>query len=195
MLSYLEKHWGFLYGFMKILNILETTKNIINSPYFSKTMVNTVGIFSLLLAPIFIPFQALAESNVLDDDYKNRSAYFAMGEKLVYTKLETQEILKLIPTIISTGTSTVTAYSSTIGQTDSSPFTTANGTHVKDGIIAANFLPFGTKVQFPELFGNKVFTVEDRMNARYYKKFDIWFAEHNQAKQFGAKYLTYHVVE
>lgn len=83
----------------------------------------------------------------------------------------------------------MTAYSSTPGQTDSTPFITANGSHVKDGIVAANFLPFGTKVRIPEVFGDKVFSVEDRMNARYYYKIDVWMPTYEEAKNFGIKYV------
>lgn len=80
---------------------------------------------------------------------------------------------------------TVTAYSSTPEQTDSSPFITANGQTVKDGIVACNFLPFGTKVRFPELYGNKIFSVEDRMAAKNSHKVDIWFPSTWQAQSFG----------
>ena len=83
----------------------------------------------------------------------------------------------------------MTAYSSTPDQTDSTPFITANGSHVRDGIVAANFLPFGTKVRIPEVFGDKVFSVEDRMNARYYYKMDVWMPTYEEAKNFGLKYV------
>jgi 3D (Asp-Asp-Asp) domain-containing protein len=79
----------------------------------------------------------------------------------------------------------VTAYSSTVDQTDSTPFITASGTHVHDGTIAANFLKFGTKVKFPSLYGDKIFTVEDRMKSDY--KVDIWFPTRQEAKNFGVK--------
>lgn len=79
----------------------------------------------------------------------------------------------------------VTAYSSTSDQTDSTPFITASGTRVKDGIIAANFLPFGTKVLIPELFGDKVFTVEDRMHRRKTNNVDIWMSNRGKAIKFG----------
>ncbi|MCK5475362.1 MAG: 3D domain-containing protein [Candidatus Pacebacteria bacterium] len=79
----------------------------------------------------------------------------------------------------------VTAYSSTVDQCDSTPFITANGTHVHDGTIAANFLEFGTKVRFPSLYGDKVFIVEDRMKSDY--KVDIWFPTRQEAINFGAK--------
>ena len=82
---------------------------------------------------------------------------------------------------------TITAYSSTFDQTDDSPFVTASNTKVRDGIVAANFLPFGTKIKIPELFGDKIFIVEDRMNRRYQDRIDIWFATRAEAKRFGKR--------
>jgi 3D (Asp-Asp-Asp) domain-containing protein len=85
----------------------------------------------------------------------------------------------------------VTAYSSTPWQTDDTPEITASGKRVKDGIVANNMLPFGTKIRMPELYGNQVFTVEDRMNqvkGNYHV--DIWFPSYSEAKNFGAK-MTY----
>lgn len=89
---------------------------------------------------------------------------------------------------------TVTAYSSEPEQTDSTPFITAFGTQVRDGIVATNFLPKGTVVRFPEVFGDKEFVVEDRMNARYYYRMDIWMADTQDAIQFGAKYLKVEIL-
>lgn len=80
---------------------------------------------------------------------------------------------------------TATAYSSTVDQTDSTPFITANGSHVHDGTLAANFLPFGTKVRFPSLYKNKIFIVEDRMKSSH--KVDLWFSTREEAKFFGVK--------
>ncbi len=81
----------------------------------------------------------------------------------------------------------LTAYSSTPDQTDGTPFITASNTRVRDGIVAANFLDFGTKVKIPSLFGDKVFTVEDRMAKKHNDKIDIWFPEKYLAKNFGVK--------
>ncbi|MFH1181255.1 MAG: 3D domain-containing protein [bacterium] len=90
----------------------------------------------------------------------------------------------------------ITAYSSTPWQTDEDPFITAAGTGVRDGIIANNALPFGTKVRIPDLYGDKIFVVEDRMS---WKKgndhFDIWFAEYRQALNFGAQRTYIEVLE
>lgn len=85
----------------------------------------------------------------------------------------------------------ITAYSSTVCQTDDTPFITASGEWVRDGIVANNMLPFGTRITIPELYGDKTFIVEDRMAQRkgnYHV--DIWFPEYQQAKNFGSK-LTY----
>lgn len=82
----------------------------------------------------------------------------------------------------------VTGYSSTEDQTDSDPFVTAAGTWVREGIVANNFFPLGTKIKFPELFGDQIFVVEDRMSGEkgdYH--FDIWFPDYWQALNFGVK--------
>ena len=89
-----------------------------------------------------------------------------------------------------------TAYSSDVAQTDSTPCIPASGYdlcehYAKYGegdTIAANFLPLGTRVRFPELYGDKIFIVRDRMNARYgYGRIDIWMPEYLEAKNFGVK--------
>ena len=82
-------------------------------------------------------------------------------------------------------TAKVTAYSSTEDQTDDSPFITASGAHVADGIVAANFLPLHTHIKIPELFGEKVFVVEDRMAKRFQDRVEIWMPDRDSAWKFG----------
>ena len=90
----------------------------------------------------------------------------------------------------------VTAYSSCPLQTDDSPNITAAGTHVKDGIIANNYYSFGTKIRIPQIFGDKVFIVEDRMHWRKSNShFDIWFPEYWQAKNFGIQDTYIEILE
>lgn len=79
----------------------------------------------------------------------------------------------------------VTAYSSTPEETDDTPFITASGSYVRDGIVATNLLPFGTKVKIPEHFGDKVFIVEDRMHSRKTENLDIWMPTKYDALRFG----------
>ena len=90
----------------------------------------------------------------------------------------------------------ITAYSSPEDQTDSTPFITASQTHVEDGIVANNLFPFGTKVKIPELYGDKIFVVEDRM---HYRKgdyhLDIWFSTTEEATNFGVKKAYIEVIE
>lgn len=92
-----------------------------------------------------------------------------------------------------------TAYSPRPQETDSTPFITAAGTRVRDGIIAANFLPLGTLVKIPELFGDKIFTVADRMNRRYTHAYphriDVFFYDTKKALRFGKQSLMLEVVD
>lgn len=81
-----------------------------------------------------------------------------------------------------------TGYNSEEKQTDASPFITANGEHVYYGGVAANFLPFGTKIKIPDYYGDQVFRVNDRMNKRYDKRVDIWFAEKPTALKWGVRH-------
>ena len=80
---------------------------------------------------------------------------------------------------------TLTAYASVPNETDSQPFITASGDTVADGIVAANFLPFGTKIQIPSIFGSKIFTVEDRTNKKFSGRVDIWMPSVEKAITFG----------
>ncbi len=93
----------------------------------------------------------------------------------------------------------MTAYNSEIGQTDSTPCITANGFNVcEHGIedtVATNYLPFGTKIRIPELFGDRVFVVRDRMNQRYNKKIDIWMLSKQEAIKFGHKYAKVEILK
>jgi 3D (Asp-Asp-Asp) domain-containing protein len=82
----------------------------------------------------------------------------------------------------------VTAYSSSIWETQGDPFITASGERVRDGIVANNLLSFGTKIRLPDIFGDKIFEVTDRMNSRKSSyHVDIWFPSRESALEFGAK--------
>lgn len=101
-------------------------------------------------------------------------------------------------TVSWTGWYTATAYNSEPGQTDNTPCITANGydlcSHGVEDTVAANFLRFGTKIRIPEYFGERVFTVRDRMHERYQDRVDIWMIEKEDAKQFGIKAVKIEVL-
>jgi 3D (Asp-Asp-Asp) domain-containing protein len=93
--------------------------------------------------------------------------------------------------VVSTSTHVMTAYNSEPGQTDNSPCITATGfnvcEHGEEDTIAANFLKFGTKVRIPELFGDRIFVVRDRMNKRHADRVDVWMKDRSDALKFGIK--------
>lgn len=89
----------------------------------------------------------------------------------------------------------VSAYNSLPNQTDGSPFHTAIGSMTRDGVVATNHLPIGTRIRFPDMYGDKEFRVEDRMNPRYDKVVDIWMEDYNEARKFGRRNLKVEVVE
>lgn len=100
-----------------------------------------------------------------------------------------QSMTIIAPSVITaTKTVWVTAYTSDPGETSDHPLITASGGMVHDGVVAANFLPFGTQIQIPALFGNKIFTVEDRTNSKFSGRVDIWMHTHNQAVNFGIQH-------
>lgn len=93
------------------------------------------------------------------------------------------------PKVVKTIIMVATAYSSTPDQTDDTPEITASNKKVRDGFVANNGLKFGTKVRIPELFGDKVFVVEDRMHKRKgVRQIDIWQPSYTSAKNFGVKW-------
>ena len=93
----------------------------------------------------------------------------------------------------------VTAYNSLPGQTDSTPCITANGFNLckndTENVIAANFLKFGTKVRFPDYDPNTIYTVQDRMNARYNYRADIWMKNYADAREFGIRQLKMEIYQ
>lgn len=100
------------------------------------------------------------------------------------------------PKVTATVKVVITAYSSTVQETDNDPFITAAGTEVREGIVANNLLPFGTKIRIPELYGDKIFVVEDRMNSKKgYYHIDIWFPSYWEAKNFGAQTTYVEILE
>ncbi len=102
-------------------------------------------------------------------------------------------------TVVRTSTHTMTAYNSEVGQTDDSPCITANGFNVcKHGIedtVAANFLPMGTKIKIPELFGDRIFVVRDRMNKKHPNRVDVWMKDRPSAMKFGVKVAKIQVLK
>jgi 3D (Asp-Asp-Asp) domain-containing protein len=100
--------------------------------------------------------------------------------------------------VVRTKRVTITAYNAVPEQTDSTPCITADGTDICKNknikVVAANWLPFGTKVRIPEYFGDTVFEVRDRMNPRYSERLDVLMESIPEAKQFGRRHLTVEIL-
>lgn len=122
-----------------------------------------------------------------------------VAEIIADEKLDISTSTVKIDKVIKESTHTMTAYNSEIGQTDDSPCTTANGFNVcKHGVedtIAANFLPMGTKVKIPDLYGDRIFIVRDRMNKKHPQRVDIWMKNHSDAMKFGVKVAKIQIIE
>ena len=142
------------------------------------------------------------ENSLVEINQKNANKEGTSQENPQFLLLNSNSLLALSnplspePKVVKKINVLATAYSSTPWETYGDPFITASGTYVKDGIVANNQWPFGTKIRFPELYGDKIFVIEDRMHWRkgsYH--FDIWFPSHRQAKNFGAKRTYIEVLE
>ncbi len=148
-----------------------------------------IAIITIAISSVYaLSLKVLAEDDTIFDQVKNLQV-IERGILLPIASLPSPQVSKTIKVM-------VTAYSSTVEQTDDTPFITASNKTVREGIIANNLLPFGTKVRIPELFGDKIFEVDDRMNSRkgdYHV--DIWFASKEQAVDFGAKIAVLEILE
>lgn len=145
-----------------------------------KNIVNNILLVGLLF--IFSIFTFNPHMVVAEDQFINKQqALFVAGED--------GKIVKRIKAL-------VTAYSSTQDQTDDTPLITASGSKVKNGIVANNLLPFGTKIKIPKLYGDKVFVVQDRMNKRKSSNhFDVWMNDRYTALDFGVQIAEVEVLQ
>lgn len=89
----------------------------------------------------------------------------------------------------------VSAYTSRIAETDSTPFITASNTTTRPGVIAlsrdllSHYTP-GAPFKYGDvvhLSGIGEFVVEDCMAGRWERRADIWFASLDDARRFGKR--------
>ncbi len=167
--------------------------------YFKYFLITSIAVGVLFgFLPIF-EAKSIDSENI---DLKTKKAFRALRENLLLLQNNTLSSINSLPFNSEPVPKTervrmiITAYSSTPEETDDTPFITAAGTRVREGIVANNLLPFGTKIRIPELYGNKIFVVEDRM---HYRKggyhLDIWFPSQWEAKEFGSKLTQIEVLE
>lgn len=145
------------------------------------------------------PNALIANDFIIKDPAMDTEASTLVGPLELIGNLKTSSNSETTVKVLRTSTHVITAYNSEAAQTDSSPCITANGfnvcEHGEEDTIAANFLKFGTKVKIPELFGDRVFTVRDRMNKRHADRVDVWMKEKSDALNFGIKVAKIEVIE
>jgi 3D (Asp-Asp-Asp) domain-containing protein len=143
------------------------------------------GFTPLLAATPGIPMPIITElSYELTSD---QSAFIAHSGDLGY-RVGRPKTHEAYCNVVATG------YSSTPEETDDTPFITASGKVVSPGTVAMNWLPLGTTIRIPKLFGDRIFVVEDRMNERYHDNVDIWFANKSDAQKFGLRHTCIEVI-
>jgi 3D (Asp-Asp-Asp) domain-containing protein len=88
----------------------------------------------------------------------------------------------------------VTAYTSSVEETDDTPDITASGSKTAKGTIACpDRLEFGRRV----IVAGKEYVCLDRMNKRYrdMEMYDIWFETKGEAYEFGTRKLIIKVYD
>lgn len=157
--------------------------------------VLTVAVVALVIN-VIVPVKVQAQTVSPSDTPENSNAVIVQTSPtdkpfIPRTTLPSVTDKRVVKTIVVRAS----AYSSTVDQTDGDPFTTASGVKVRDGIVASNGLPFGTKIRIPTHYGDRVFTVEDRMNAKWdHQRIDIWMATRSAAKQWGVRTVTLEIL-
>jgi 3D (Asp-Asp-Asp) domain-containing protein len=175
-----------------------------------KTRKTEIAVLAILVYQLLFPHQALAaesKKSLIEPDFTISAQEDSQavneedsliepkdeGKITLITPVKEAKVIRTYKNLV------ITAYSSTVDQTDSSPCITANGfnlcQHNQEDVIAANFLPFGTKVRIPEYFGDRIFTVQDRMHSRYNYRADVWFRDRHDAVHFGAVVTTIEIIE
>ena len=124
----------------------------------------------------------------------SQSLVLLTDEDLAKRQTEWQEQRRETKPAVGTVYMTASAYNSLANQTDASPYRTAIGSMTREGVVASNYFPIGTRLRLPDVFGDREFRVEDRMNPRYFKTLDVWMENYTDAKSFGRKYVKVEVV-
>ena len=156
-------------------------------------------VFMIALCIVAIPQTTYAEPKNEKDDVSH--TLFHNG-KLTICKLDKKayEVVRIIEGKLS-------AYTNTVWQTDDTPNFTASQFDLRtlkagEGVVANNYLPFGTKVRIPDLFGDMIFTVQDRGNPNHFdtvRRFDVYLPGGEkgvqEAMKFGRRTARVEIVE
>lgn len=175
ILVYLVILWQWL-GFGLATPVLAKTQDIIVTTSSTSAIVNTQE------------HQSLVKILEVAKDIETEGQEIELKVKLA----DEPEVLRRKKVVI-------TAYSSTVDQTDDTPCITANGYDLCENgevnVVAANFLRFGTKIRIPEYFGDQIFIVQDRMHPRFANRVDVWMKTRDEAIHFGIQRLEIEILK
>jgi 3D (Asp-Asp-Asp) domain-containing protein len=153
-----------------------------------------VLIFEFFLFPMPTLASEIKANQLPDESLETQVNEYAYIKQIINGLPDNQELEVAWSTYRS-----ITSYNSEVSQTDGAPCITANGFNVcEHGIedtIAANWLKFGTRVRIPDLFGDRIFVVRDRMNKRYPDRADVWLIDKVEAKKFGVRIAKIEILE
>lgn len=167
--------------------------NFLNILFHTQKAVSVTVVLYAFLWSFFLPVEVLGQSTFTPFS----SSVIVNGATFQKDFPNRFPVAAQIPARYSTYV-TATAYNSEVGQTDDTPCHTANGfnvcEHGYENIVATNNLPLGTRVRFPDLHGDRIFYVMDRMNPRYTSRVDFWMKEKKDAKSFGKRSVRMEVL-
>jgi 3D (Asp-Asp-Asp) domain-containing protein len=105
----------------------------------------------------------------------------------------------MVRSVFASETWKVTSYCACSKCCGKSDGITASGKKAQYGMVACNWLAFGTKVRISNL---GTFTVADRgakslfgSKNNHIKHIDVYMSSHSQALKFGVKYLTVSILK
>jgi len=185
-----------------------------DSPGLLRRHLTPVRVVSGFVMATLVVVPSVAYLIERDNHADTRRAYHAlnvsMTSETAFLRASIRELLdendKLTECVLDTGTAVytgnkvqvkvvATGYSSSVFETDATPFTTAANTATREGILALSrdllreFTPGA-----PFSYGDRVhvsglgdFLIEDVMNARWTNRIDIWFPSRLDAIHFGLR--------
>ena len=186
---------GFFSVKLSNMEVKEEQKHKLFSP---KLVKKVIIIFMVIFVFDFFLFPMPALASEYSEDVDNSDEISYVNEKpelIINNTLPENNDWE----VKSTSYHSITAYNSEVSQCDGDPCTTANGfnlcEHGIEDSVAANFLPFGTKIRIPDLFDDRIFVVRDRMNKRYPDYIDVWMLDKQEAKKLGVRIAKIEILE
>jgi 3D (Asp-Asp-Asp) domain-containing protein len=170
-----------------------------------------VAVCAVIVAPSYMLMQERERRAEMDRAYTRLSIRSGTEINTLSTTLQTllDEQNQLRSLLLDAGYAVVsgdrlwvrllaTGYSSTVRETDDTPFITASNTRTRPGVVALSrdllsaynsdaLFSFGDAIH---ISGLGDFSVEDSMHWRWRRRVDIWFPETHGAWQFGKRRVT-----